>query len=473
MTRRTPSRKGPARTFEALPPTKGSRAPFAESWWGREWLRALEESSLDHGRLQRGRTYARGGAVGSVTVAPGSAAAPVQGSRRTPYHSTVQVEQLTDRQWDQLLDMIAERAANIAALLDGDMPSGLADDAAAAGVPLLPGPRDLDPACSCPDWGYPCKHAAALCYQLARLLDRDPFVLLLLRGRGERELMDELGRRNTARAAAESAAYAATSGAVPVEPPARASDPAAAAFASRTELPALPAPPSLPERPGRGPALVDTAVPEPGVDPAALELLAADAATRAHHLLAAALGARHAVTAPLPPLTEWQDAVRLTATHPTMEVFARISSTCGRTPSELAAATRAWRHGGAASLEVLDEAWTPPAAVLERARATLKDDWPDDTPLPRLRTWRNRWTIEGHGAQLRYGRDGRWYPYTKDGTTWWPAGPPDPDPAIVLTSVLQPETPRTPAQSLTPPRVAEDQKALSKPRVRRTRPRPG
>jgi hypothetical protein len=156
-----------------------------------------------------------------------------------------------------------------------------------------------------------------------------------------------------------------------------------------------------------------------------------------------------------------------------MEVFARISSTCGRTPSELAAATRAWRHGGAASLEVLDEAWTPPAAVLERARATLKDDWPDDTPLPRLRTWRNRWTIEGHGAQLRYGRDGRWYPYTKDGTTWWPAGPPDPDPAIVLTSVLQPETPRTPAQSLTPPRVAEDQKALSKPRVRRTRPWPG
>ncbi|WP_399498491.1 SWIM zinc finger family protein [Streptomyces sp. P17] len=134
----------------------------------------------------------------------------MQGSRRTPYRSTVQVEQLTDRQWDRLLDMIAERAANIAALLDGEMPAGLADDATAAGVPLLPGPRDLDPACSCPDWGYPCKHAAALCYQVARLLDNDPFVLLLLRGRGERELMDELGRRNTARGAAEAASYAAT-----------------------------------------------------------------------------------------------------------------------------------------------------------------------------------------------------------------------------------------------------------------------
>ncbi|WP_338685220.1 SWIM zinc finger family protein [Streptomyces acidiscabies] len=431
MTRRGRPGTSAARTFEALPPARGSRAPFAESWWGRAWLRALEESSLDSGRLSRGRTYARGGAVGPVTVAPGSVAAPVQGSRRTPYRSKVTVEQLTDRQWDRLLDMIAERAANIAALLDGEMPAGLADDAAAAGVPLLPGPRDLDPGCSCPDWGYPCKHAAALCYQVARLLDRDPFVLLLLRGRGERELMDELGRRNTARASAEAAASAATAGAGP----ARSGDPAGPAFASRTALPPLPGPPPLPDRPGRGPALVDSAVPEPGLDPAALELLAADTATRAHHLLAHALGARHADSAPPAPLTEWQDAARLAATHPTMDMFARIAANCGRTPGELAAATRAWRHGGAASLDVLESPWNPPAPRLKRAREALRADWADGTP-PRLRAWRNRWTVEGRDVQLRLGRDWLWYPYAKDQGTWWPAGPPDADPAVVLTALL-------------------------------------
>ncbi|MEU9241313.1 SWIM zinc finger family protein [Streptomyces sp. NPDC048385] len=424
-----------ARTFEALPPAKASRAPFAESWWGRAWLRSLEESSLDSGRLSRGRTYARGGAVGPVTVAPGSAAAPVQGSRRTPYRSTIQVEQLTDRQWDRLLDMIAERAANIAALLDGEMPAGLADDAAAAGVPLLPGPRDLDPECSCPDWGYPCKHAAALCYQVARLLDRDPFVLLLLRGRGDRQLMDELGRRNTVRASAEAGASAATAGTGPAVPPARPGDPAGVAFASRAALPSLPGPPPLPDRPGRGPALVDSAVPEPGLDPAALELLAADAATRAHHLLAGALGARHADSAVPAPLTEWQDAVRLSATHPTPDVFARIASNCGRTPGELAVATRAWQHGGAAALDVLESPWDPPASRLERAREALRADWADGRP-PRLRSWRNRWTVEGQAAQLRLGRDGLWYPYTKNQGTWWPAGPPDADAAVVLTALL-------------------------------------
>ncbi len=436
MTRRTPAQQKAVRTFDALPPTKGGRAPFAESWWGRAWLRALEESSLDTGRLQRGRTYARGGAVGHVTIAPGSATALVQGSRRTPYRSMVRVRQFTGQQWNHLLDVIAERAANIAALLDGDMPPGLADDAEAAGVALLPGPQDLEPRCDCPDWGHPCKHAAALCYQVARLLDRDPFVLLLLRGRGEHELTEELGRRNMVRAAAEAIASSSTTGSRKAVPRARTGEPAGAAFSSTTELPPLPADLPRPERSGRGPTLTETSAPAPGVDPVGLELLAADAALRAHHLLVAALDApRHAGTAPPAPLTEWQDAVRLAATHPVMEVFARIAAACGRTPTELAIATRAWRHGGATSLDVLENPWSPQPGLMDRARRALRADWSDGPP-PRLRAWRNRWTVEARDAQLRLGRDGLWYPYAKENGTWWPDGPPAADPAVVLAAVL-------------------------------------
>ncbi|WP_405583356.1 SWIM zinc finger family protein [Streptomyces sp. NBC_01190] len=431
--RRGPAHRQSARTFDALPPAKGSRAPFAESWWGRAWLHALEDSSLDSGRLQRGRTYARRGAVDQVTIVPGSATARVQGSRRTPYRAAVRVRQLTDQEWDHLLDVIAERAANIAALLDREMPAGLADDAEAAGVALLPGPQDLDPDCDCPDWGLPCKHAAALCYQIARLLDRDAFVLLLLRGRGERELIDELSRRNVVRAAAEAAAP--TGAGMPL-PRARGGDPAGSVFSSRAEVPPLPAMPPLPDGAGRGPALAEAAAPEPGVDPGGLELLAADVALRAHHLLAEALDtSRHASTAPPAPLTEWQDAVRLAAAHPTMEVFARIAATCGRSPTELAAATRAWRYGGARSLDVLENAWSPPAGRLEHDGDALRADWAEGAP-PRLRSWRNRWTIEGRDAQLRLGRDGLWYPYSKDRGTWWPSGSPDADPAVVLAAVL-------------------------------------
>ncbi|WP_411577350.1 SWIM zinc finger family protein [Streptomyces sp. HUAS TT20] len=58
---------------------------------------------------------------------------------------------------------MAARAGHIAALLDGDMPTELVKDALKAGVRPLPSANDLEPSCSCPGWGYPCKHAAALC----------------------------------------------------------------------------------------------------------------------------------------------------------------------------------------------------------------------------------------------------------------------------------------------------------------------
>jgi uncharacterized Zn finger protein len=53
------------------------------------------------------------------------------------------------------------------------------------GVGLSLFPRDLDDItfdCSCPDWGSPCKHAAAVYYLLAEQIDKDPFVLFHLRG---------------------------------------------------------------------------------------------------------------------------------------------------------------------------------------------------------------------------------------------------------------------------------------------------
>lgn len=154
------------------------------------------------GRLARGRTYARAGNVREITITPGRATAQVKGSMPTPYRTSMQIPQLSAPQWNALLDVAAAQAGHLAALLDRDMPTTLADDAAQAGVRLLPTRGELVPYCSCPDDGNPCKHAAALYYQVARLLDQDPFVLLLLRGRGENELMAELHRRNAAQATA-------------------------------------------------------------------------------------------------------------------------------------------------------------------------------------------------------------------------------------------------------------------------------
>ncbi len=211
---------------------------------GRAWTKALEDTALDGEQLRKGRRYAREGAVGAVSVRPGRITAVVREKDGSAYRSDVLLQRLSAEEWDRFLGMAVERAGHIAALLDREMPPHLVEDAAEAGLELLPGIGDLEPECSCDTWDH-CPHTAALCYQMARLLDQDPFVLLLMRGRGERELLDELQVRSAARAAPRETPGTCEDERVPEG--VRADE----AFAAREALPPLPAPPPLPDEPGR------------------------------------------------------------------------------------------------------------------------------------------------------------------------------------------------------------------------------
>ncbi|MET8584599.1 SWIM zinc finger family protein [Streptomyces collinus] len=409
------------RTFPALGPGPGSvGAPdFAETWWGNAWIDALERGALDAGRLARGRGYAEQGNVDAITVTPGTVLAYVRGSRPRPYRVQVRLRTLEDHDWERFLDAAADRPGHIAALLDKELPQSLAD----CGVPLLPGPGDLAPRCSCPDSGHPCKHAAALCYQTARLLDADPFVLLLLRGRGERELLDALSRRSAARGA-----RAAQQGSSRSLPGVRATD--ALAPGGRPPLPAPLPPVPHPEQPPVYPAAPG------GPDPFALDQLATDAAARAHALLATGRD-------PVGELTLWEDAVRLAAARPgsgltatSRALYATLAEATGRTPADLARAVAAWRQGGLAGLAVLDEPWDPPAGRFDRARPLLLA-----ADLPAFRPWRNHLTHPQGHVQLRLGRDGLWYAYESEPgqDDWWPRGTPDLDPVGALTGLGTPD----------------------------------
>ncbi|MFE7325199.1 SWIM zinc finger family protein [Streptomyces sp. NPDC057565] len=416
------ARPGPddlRRTFDAVPPrTSEGGEPFADSWWGRSWVAALESLSMDEGRLARGRTYADSGHVAAITVTPGRVVAYVQGSRPRPYRTELRLRTLTDTGWDTFLDAVAERPGHLSALLAKEMPHGLVDTAAETGIGLLPAADDLDPSCSCPDHGWPCKHVAALCYQMARLLDTDPFVLLLLRGRGERELVEELGRRNAAHSARERPTAAATP-----------SVPAREAFADRF-LPPLPSPLPEPSHPGQPPSYPEL----PGArDPLALDHLATDAAARALTLLTTGHD-------PIAGLTPWQDAVRLAAARPTAgltattrALYRELAYATGRTTTDLARAVAAWRQGGAEGLDVLENPWDPPAGPFDRARPALAAG-----DFPRFQPWRNHLTHPDGTLQLRFGHDGRWYGYEsdRDKDDWWPRAMPDTDPVGALMALL-------------------------------------
>lgn len=197
---------------------KPTRKDFATRWWARRWIEALQRIGHE-GRLQRGRTYARSGQVLTLDVRAGEVVACVQGSRRTPYEVRLTLEALAERDWEAVLDALAARAAFAAQLLVGEMPADVEEAFGAAGAALMPATaRELRNSCSCPDWGDPCKHAAAVHYLLADAFDDDPFLMFRLRGRDREAVMEGLRQRRGGGAPLEEAAAAAVDEPLPEDP---------------------------------------------------------------------------------------------------------------------------------------------------------------------------------------------------------------------------------------------------------------
>ncbi|MFE7842132.1 hypothetical protein ACFU53_40575 [Streptomyces sp. NPDC057474] len=419
--------------FPAFPARKGGRAR-GQSFWAKAWTEAVEDTWPEEEPLKKGRAFSRTGRIGPIAVSPGRITAEVYGGESA--HTTVlTLQELDDDQWDLLWEKTADRPAETEALLAGDLPEDLLEAAEDARVRLLPGYGDLDADCDCDTFDHPCPHATALSYQISWLLDEEPRLLLLARGRTADEALDELKSVLLLRAMTDAGEEDDGDGQEPEE----AAEAAEAAEAEAAEAavyeshraayarpaPALPALPPLPEPP----PLDDE--PATGIEADPLERLVADAAVRARELLAYTHGS---ATRPAPPLDLWRDTVRIAATHPDPRVPARLRESCGR-PQELDRAAEAWRTGGPAGLDVLEHPWVPSAQETARARTVLAAGWEGDE-LPPIEVDGNHWNLTGRGLQLRRGRDGRWYPYRERAGTWWPAGTPDSDPAAALAELL-------------------------------------
>jgi uncharacterized Zn finger protein len=171
---------------------RSRRGVIGEQWWSHRFLTLLEALGLG-GRLDRGRTYARRGQVISMDVEPGAVTALVQGSRARPYRVRIGLTPLSEADWRRAEDAMVARAVLLARLLAGEMPEDIEEAFADCAGTLLPTtPRELVNDCSCPDWGDPCKHGAAVYYLLAEAFDDDPFLILRWRGRDRDTLLDNL-----------------------------------------------------------------------------------------------------------------------------------------------------------------------------------------------------------------------------------------------------------------------------------------
>jgi uncharacterized Zn finger protein len=191
---------------------RSKRGAIGEQWWSRRFIGVLESYGMS-GRLARGRSYARAGQVLDFELAQGKVTAQVQGSRVRPYQVRIGVLPLTTAQWRRVMQQLASQALFRAKLLAGEMPHEIEEVFSECGTPLFPrSAADLDMHCSCPDWGVPCKHLAAVCYVLAEEFDRDPFAMLAWRGKGRDELLTALRQIQGARGVSPAGAAAASAG---------------------------------------------------------------------------------------------------------------------------------------------------------------------------------------------------------------------------------------------------------------------
>jgi uncharacterized Zn finger protein len=388
------------------------RRGFGLTWWGEAWVTALEQRArLDPNRLPRGRSYARGGTVGELTIGPGEVRAAVQGRRARPYQVRMRVRVLEADEWDRVLDAIAAQIGHAAALLDGELLPEVADDVRSAGTDLLPGPGELQPRCSCPDWADPCKHAAAVCYLVAGALDADPFSLLLLRGRRRDEVLAALRAR---RRSAEVPVAAADRSLAAADPGVDARQ------AYQRPLAPLPAPPLPPPRPGQPSVLPVDPPPGAGLRSEDLLALAADAAARAHQL------ATGSGDGGLSLDLEADLARRAAGLLGSGGGLAALAASAGMPPRELLAWAVTWQHAGRGGLDALRTSWQPPATDVAEGRAALDRHAGQGT----VRAWRNRLTRGG--LQLRLGPNGLWYRLVRSGSAWVLDGPPSPDPGALV-----------------------------------------
>ena len=154
-----------------------SNLGFGNSWWSEAWLKSLENQDPD--RMQRGARYATQSKVKNMEIEGGQVRAQVFGSRQFPYDTEIVFAPFEDEA-RILIEQLFKRSPDT---LERVLPYHWQEVLQENGHSLIPDPvsqMSLD--CNCPDWGWPCKHLAATCCELAYYLDQDPWLLLRLQG---------------------------------------------------------------------------------------------------------------------------------------------------------------------------------------------------------------------------------------------------------------------------------------------------
>lgn len=159
-----------------------ARTQYGTTPWG-EWFLDMLKSYDDAGRLSRGKTYANTGKVTSLVITECSVAAKVKGHYAPWYHIYLKFPPLSGTSTKIIRSLLENNPIELAGLRAGIMTPAFIETLKRKKVRLIPARWNLiERECTCPDWGDPCKHMAAVLFLLAKEIDHDPRLLFKLAG---------------------------------------------------------------------------------------------------------------------------------------------------------------------------------------------------------------------------------------------------------------------------------------------------
>lgn len=165
---------------------------FGKTWWGERWLKALHQIDYQN-RIPRGASYARRGRVIHMKLKGNTVEAEVTGTRPRPYKIKITIPPFGAKELKTFISALTKQPAVIAKLLNRQLDPLVLDLAKQHSLSIFPNRwNDLKMSCSCPDWAVPCKHLAAVVYQMSAEIDNDPFTVFHIHGA---DLLKELEKQ--------------------------------------------------------------------------------------------------------------------------------------------------------------------------------------------------------------------------------------------------------------------------------------
>jgi SNF2 family DNA or RNA helicase/uncharacterized Zn finger protein len=162
----------------------------SKSWWGREWLTVIE--NLNEDRVNDDENYSNPFKITDFKYQNGKIIAKIAENRNTSYITELGLEAFTEKDLKILADILASSSLINGDLALGKLPTILNTELLDNGINLFPiSWEDIKSKCNCPSPASPCVHQSELFYMIGSELDKDPSLLLKLRGVPESFLNSE------------------------------------------------------------------------------------------------------------------------------------------------------------------------------------------------------------------------------------------------------------------------------------------